>query len=290
MALGFKKPRIDQLDRYIAEEDYEKALDAVGAELKKNPRQFNLQLRQAEIMGMAGSTDRAIRRLREIAEKQTRDGFYARAIAVYKKVLRLDPEHEEVHAELARLIAEDRESQRPLEERLRRSQEAAARAAAGEDEAAEEDSRSKELRASALFGSFSTGALEEILSSTLLRSFEEGDIIVTEGEQGSSLFLLVTGEVKVFTRGERGEHLPLAELGPGDFFGEVSLLSGKPRTATITAKSEVSAIELAKEEVDRIATEFPEVPQILDEFYNRRAQDTVEAVIARMREAKEEWG
>jgi cAMP-dependent protein kinase regulator len=290
MALGFGKPRIDQLERYIAEEDYEKALDAVGAELKKNPRQFNLQLRQAEIMGMAGNTDRAIRRLREIAENQTRAGFYARAIAVYKKVLRLEPEHKEVHAELARLIEEDRESQRPLEERLRRSQEAAARTAVGEDEAAEEDSQSKELRASALFGSFSTAALEEILSSTLLRSYEEGDIIVTEGEQGSSLFLLVTGEVKVFTRGERGEHLPLAELGPGDFFGEVSLLSGKPRTATITAKSEVSAIELAKEEVDRIATDFPEVPQILDEFYKRRAHDTVEAVIARMRQAREEGG
>ena len=74
-----------------------------------------------------------------------------------------------------------------------------------------------------------------------------------------------------------------AELSAGDFFGEVSVLTGKPRTATITAKSPVTAIELTKEDVDRISAEYPEVPKILEEFYNRRAQLTVEAVITRLR-------
>jgi cAMP-dependent protein kinase regulator len=87
----------------------------------------------------------------------------------------------------------------------------------------------------------------------------------------------------VYTRGERGEHLPLAELGPGDFFGEVSLLTGKPRTATITAKEQVLAIELTKADVDRIAAEHPEVHKVLEDFYTRRAHETVEAVIRKMR-------
>jgi len=126
--------------------------------------------------------------------------------------------------------------------------------------------------------------LEDILTVTSLRSYQEGDIVVTEGEQGSSLFLVVTGQVKVFTRGERGEHLPLAELGPGDFFGEVSLLTGRPRTATITAKTEVVAIELDKDDVDRISVDHPEVSEVLEDFYRRRAQETVEAVIRRLRE------
>jgi CRP-like cAMP-binding protein len=121
------------------------------------------------------------------------------------------------------------------------------------------------------------------VASTNLRSFQEGDIIVTEGEEGHSLFLLVSGEVKVFTRGQRGEHLQLAELGAGDFFGEVSLLTGKPRTATITAKSVVNAIELTKEAVDGIAAEYPEVRAVLTDFYESRAQATVEAVIQKMR-------
>ena len=78
--------------------------------------------------------------------------------------------------------------------------------------------------------------------------------------------------------------MPLAELGPGDFFGEVSLLTGRPRTATITASTEITAIELDSESLDRIAEGHPEVRKVLEDFYERRAKDTVEAVIKRIRE------
>lgn len=280
MKLGFSRPRIEHLDRYLVDKEYDKALAAVAGELRKNPRQFNMLLRQAEILGMAGNRQQAISVYRELAEKYARDGFYAKAIALYKKVLRLAPDLEEVHAELARLIEEDQQSRRPFEERVG----AASRAVEPSAEAAAQPlAELKELRASALFASFREQALEQILTSTSLRTYQEGDIIVTEGEIGSSLFLIVSGEVKVFTRGERGEHLPLAELGAGDFFGEVSLLTGKPRTATITAKNAVLAIELSKSDVDRISEQHPEVRSVLEDFYQRRAQETVEAVIRRMR-------
>lgn len=283
MRLPFSRPKFSDLDKYLANREYDKALDAVAEELKKNPQQFNLLLRQAEILGMAGDRGRAIAVYREVAERYAKDGFYAKAIALYNKMLRLDPNLEDVNSELARLIEEERRGKEgsfvpagelPAPRRYEAPQEAAT-----EDEAQE----FKELQASALFSSFREPALERILSSTSLRSYQEGDIIVTEGEEGSSLFLIVTGEVKVFTRGERGEHLPLAELGPGDFFGEVSLLTGKPRTATITAKSPVTAIELHKRSIDEIAAEHPEVNEVLEEFYERRAQDTVEAVIRKLR-------
>jgi cAMP-dependent protein kinase regulator len=254
------------------------------AEIRRNPKQFSLLLRQAEILGMAGHRDRAVRLYRDVAESQAREGFYARAIALYKKILRLDPSLADINGELARLIEEDRQSKLPLEERLRRKPGFKSQPPPPKDEKPQEtDLRAKELEASSLFSSFGAKALEEILSSTRLRTYDEGDIIVTEGEGGSSLFLVVAGEVKVFTREEGGEHLPLAELSAGDFFGEVSVLTGKPRTATITAKTPVTAIELTKQDVDRISGEYPEVPKILEEFYNRRAQLTVEAVIGRLR-------
>lgn len=295
----FRKPKFEHLDRYLANKEYDKALTAVADELARNPSQFNLLLRQAEILGMAGNRDRAVRVYRELAERYARDGFYAKAIALYKKVLRLDPALEDVTSELARLIEEDQRSRLPLEERLaldRRPDrpevilelDDAPTAAEATSEAGEDDGddrlRNKELEASRLFTAFPDGALEAILASTELRSYAEGDIIVTEGEQGSSLFLIVSGEVKVFTRGERGEHVPLAELGAGDFFGEVSLLTGRPRTATITAKGEVTAIELARDDIDDITASHPGVLEVLRTFYERRAQQTVEAVITRMRD------
>jgi len=280
MRLPFSRPKIEDLDRYIARKEYDKALAAVAEELKRNPSKFNLLLRQAEILGRAGNRGQAVKVYRELAERYARDGFYAKAIALYKKVLRLDPELQDVHAELARLIEEDQKTRLPLEERLGAT--ATGRSSKKETEAASAQEM-KELRASALFASFRAEALEEILTSTSLRSYHEGDIIVTEGEPGSSLFLVVSGEVKVFTRGERGEHIPLAELGAGDFFGEVSLLTGRPRTATITAKTPVLAIELTREAVDRIAADHEEVRSVLEEFYNRRVHETVEAVILRLR-------
>jgi CRP-like cAMP-binding protein len=63
----------------------------------------------------------------------------------------------------------------------------------------------------------------------------------------------------------------------------VSLLSSKPRTATITARTQVTAIELDRTNVDRIAENHPEVKKVLEDFYERRAKDTVEAVIRRLR-------
>lgn len=275
MKLGSKRVAIDGLEHSLAAKEYDKALAAITAELRRNPDQLNLRLRQADVLELKGDRERAVQVLYGIAEAQARDGFYARAIAIYKKILRLDPA-QEVHAELARLIEENRQSTIAAERRRKAG-------TALSDRAADDTDELKELQASSLFASFERETLVQILASTKLRSYDEGDIIVTEGEPGASLFLIVGGTVKVFTRAEDGANLPLAELGPGDFFGEVSLLTGKPRTATITAGTKVSAIELDRAAVDEIAQEHPEVLTTLDDFCRQRAHQAVEAVIRRLR-------
>jgi len=281
MRFPFSKPRIEDLDHYLARKEYDKALEAVTNELQKRPAQFNLLLRQAEILGLAGDRERAIKLYRDLAEHYTKDGFYAKAIALYKKILRLEPDAEDIHEELTRLIEEDKRTRLPLEQRLKAARPAAP-ATESTDDSDERQQQLKELQASALFAAFEKETLHELLTSTTLRSYNEGDIIVTEGAPGSSLFLVVSGTVQVFTRDEATrEEIHLAQLGAGDFFGEVSLLTGKPRTATIKADSPVIAIELTRESVDRIATHHPEVRTILEEFYRRRAEEAVEAIIHR---------
>jgi cAMP-dependent protein kinase regulator len=275
MKIGSSRSGIDNLDRYLAKKNYDRAFEVIKKELARNPNQLNLRLRLADVLDLQGKRDKAISMYRTIAEAQARDGFYARAIAVYKKILRLDPE-QDVHSELAHLIEDDRQTK--MADQRRREH-----GAAVEQERVTVDQELKELQSSTLFSSFEREALVEIVASTELRSYDEGDIIVTEGEPGSSLFLIVGGSVKVFTRSDDGGNLQLAELDPGDFFGEVSLLSGKPRTATITARTKVTAIELDRTSVDRIAENHPEVKKVLEDFYERRAQDTVEAVMRRLR-------
>lgn len=275
MKIGPTRAAIDKLDQFLAAKEYGKALRAIEGELHRNPEQLNLRLRQAEILDLMGDRKRAIFILHDVAENQARDGFYARAIAVYKKILRLDPE-QDVHSQLAALIQDDASIQKASERRRKTEAELGA-------QASEDNLELKELAASSLFASFNREALVEVLASTEVRSFHSGDIIVTEGESGSSLFLIVSGVVKVFTRTEEGGNLPLAELGLGDFFGEVSLMTGKPRTATITAHTDTTVIELGRENFESIVEHHPEVRQILEDFYRRRAENTVEAVIQRLR-------
>lgn len=124
---------------------------------------------------------------------------------------------------------------------------------------------------------------EAVAAEMVHREYAEGDIVITEGEQGSSMYVIVTGEVKVYTKGPKGESVFLADLHEGEFFGEVSVLTGRPRTATITASKPSELLCLDKEGLDRVIVRFPRVREVLEDFYQRRASHTVEAMIERMK-------
>ena len=68
----------------------------------------------------------------------------------------------------------------------------------------------------------------------------DGRVLITEGERGREFFAIVTGEVEVRRKGKK-----LATLGPGNFFGEIALLSNKPRTATVTALTPLRVLVIA---------------------------------------------
>jgi CRP/FNR family transcriptional regulator, cyclic AMP receptor protein len=85
-------------------------------------------------------------------------------------------------------------------------------------------------------------------------SFREKETIVEEDQPGGSFFVIVEGEVKVQQRGR-----VIATAGPGEFFGEISLLDGGPRSATVVAGTPVVAIRLFKSSFDRVVKEEPQV-------------------------------
>ena len=115
------KARLELLDQYLARRDYASAHEALTEELKKRPENFNLLLRQAEILGLAGDRERAIDLYRKLARYFADQGFYARAIAVTNKILRLDASRSEVTKELAELIARQQEVEKAQRERLARA-------------------------------------------------------------------------------------------------------------------------------------------------------------------------
>jgi len=129
------------------------------------------------------------------------------------------------------------------------------------------------LLANPLFEDFSEEELLAFIRGLKLLTFEPGDIIISEGEPGQSVFILTTGGVKVFVRGPGQASVALGRLGEGSFFGEISTLSGGPRTATITAAGACELLELDRPSLDAISASHPRVRNVLEEFSAARSAD-----------------
>ena len=97
------------------------------------------------------------------------------------------------------------------------------------------------LRPIELFKSLTPRQLSDVAEEMTKRHFAAGDTIIREGEPGEEFFLVSEGEVEVV----RAEH-EVARMGPGDFFGELALISGEPRNATVIAVCEVETYVLGK--------------------------------------------
>src|SRR5262249_27383695 len=73
-------------------------------------------------------------------------------------------------------------------------------------------------------------------------------IIVAQDEPGDSMFVIASGRVKVALFGENGRELTLSELKPGDFFGEMSLLDNRPRSANVVAVDDATLLVLTRDQ------------------------------------------
>lgn len=123
---------------------------------------------------------------------------------------------------------------------------------------------------SPLFGSFSREDLLAVMKGLRFLSFEAGDIIVGDEEPGDSLFVISSGRVKAFVKGAEGRYHAAREMGEGDFFGEIALLHGRPRTATVTAAESCELLELERDTVASLAATRPRVREVLESFCNAR--------------------
>ncbi len=127
-----------------------------------------------------------------------------------------------------------------------------------------------------LFPDFSVDELVEVIRGLELRAYEPGEIVVTEGEPGASLFVLTTGAVRTYVRDATGASAAVRVLREGDFFGEVSLLEGSPRTATVTAAGHCELLEIDRLTLGKIAHKHPRVWTVVRDFSEQRARSEAE--------------
>lgn len=109
-----------------------------------------------------------------------------------------------------------------------------------------------------LFQDFSKEILESISNSFLFKQLEAKEVLIKQGDDGESLFILVEGLLDVsLTVGEEKRHLTM--LRPGAFLGEMALLTGEKRSANVTTTTASLVVELTKDSIMSLATTNPEV-------------------------------
>ena len=87
-----------------------------------------------------------------------------------------------------------------------------------------------------------------LASSVGSQSFERGEMIFHQGSIGSALYIIVGGQVRIYTISAAGQELTLAIFRAGDFFGELALLSGQPRNASVVASRPLETYVLGEQD------------------------------------------
>jgi CRP-like cAMP-binding protein len=110
------------------------------------------------------------------------------------------------------------------------------------------------IRRVPLFAECTKAELIEVALSADEREAPEGEALTEEGREGREFFIVVGGAVAVRRRGRK-----LAELGPGDWFGEIAILTFKPRTATVTTTSPVRLLVISDRAFRRLVETTPRI-------------------------------
>ena len=101
--------------------------------------------------------------------------------------------------------------------------------------------------------------IKRIADACIMRQYTRNETIVRQGEMGLGVYVISRGHVKV-EREQGGKKTQVAELGPEQCFGEMSLLDNKPRSATVTATEDAECLLLTRDSINRLMNKHPEIP------------------------------
>lgn len=99
--------------------------------------------------------------------------------------------------------------------------------------------------------------LEELHGVTTEVSYRTGETIFSEGESGDLAYIILSGAVRIWTHNAGAQPVTLALLGPNDFFGELAVLDGGPRSANATAEADTRLGGLRREQVEQFLLTHP---------------------------------
>ena len=111
------------------------------------------------------------------------------------------------------------------------------------------------IRRVPLFALLTAHQAEAVADAVIKRRFKRSEVVVEQGEKSNTLFIILTGRVRVVTSDKRGREVILATLQPGDYIGEMSLIDNEPHSATVRAEVQTDMLTLGRAEFARCLPE-----------------------------------
>jgi len=134
-----------------------------------------------------------------------------------------------------------------------------------------------------LFKSLDTPVLKRLANRTTKVELDAGQVIIQEGDLGERLYLVDRGEVEVLRTDEEGEEIQLATIGRGSCFGEMSLLTGEPISATVKATNRIIMYTLEKSDFEGLLLQAPELNVYFTGLLCERLRKTTVSNLANLR-------
>src|SRR3954465_13306687 len=109
-----------------------------------------------------------------------------------------------------------------------------------------------ELRAIGLFGALSDDVLAHLANTLTVQTPESGEVVFREGDDANAMYVVLRGEMEVLKKSKRATEARVALLGPGDWFGEMSIVDIQPRSATVRALAPGRLLRISAGDLDAL--------------------------------------
>ncbi len=266
-----------------------RAVEHLISALIQAPEDLVLRGMLGDLYAQLGHPAPAIECYRVVAGTHAAAGNLMGAIASCRAILAIDPNHTATQRVLAELFARTSAAVAPVtvsvpsasRGRPRQAPPAVAEEALPVVQGVElptlDEADTFELNVDAgtlphvpLFSDLSRGAFLWLLPRLELHRVQPGETVTSEGDFGDSLFVVVTGTLRVEKQRKDGPPRVINRLGPNTFFGEIALLGSGVRTATVVADTAAELFELTRETLDALIEQHPSVQKVMRRFYRER--------------------
>jgi hypothetical protein len=289
MAAESSKKHWNVFFKSIQKKEWNKALSALNSLKEADPENPQIHLKAGDVLQRSGDVQGAVAAYHQSASLLIDSGFQQKAIAIFKIILRIAPEDKQALDMSHEILTKEERPKSFLKQHAVETAEdipvkedataveAASITATSPLETPEEvqpKQPPQEQLDSPAFSSMEKEALEELTSNAQPLSFKHGETIIKEGDRGDSIFVIRGGKARVSSF-LLGRPVELAILDEGDIFGEVAFLTGRPRTATVTAEGDLRVLKINRQAIEGAIRKNALVLNMLEDFYSSRVKDTI---------------